>query len=52
MESNTLERYKKIKKVGEGTYGVVYKCQDTETDKVGAIACAGLTLTSLIDRSC
>jgi len=32
MES--LDRYKKEKKVGEGTYGVVYKAHDTTNGQV------------------
>jgi cyclin-dependent kinase len=27
-------RYEKIEKIGEGTYGVVYKARDTETNEV------------------
>ena len=26
-----LEKYSKIEKVGEGTYGVVYKCQNKKS---------------------
>ena len=32
-----LEKYSKIEKVGEGTYGVVYKCQNKETKKLVAL---------------
>ena len=30
-EKELLEKYTKIDKVGEGTYGVVYKCQNKLT---------------------
>jgi cyclin-dependent kinase 2 len=32
-----LQRYRKIEKVGEGTYGVVYKAEDTETGALIAL---------------
>ena len=32
-----LEKYLKIDKVGEGTYGVVYKCQNKETNELVAL---------------
>ena len=31
QEKEILEKYTKIDKVGEGTYGVVYKCQNKQT---------------------
>ncbi|KAL0249442.1 hypothetical protein GEMRC1_004674 [Eukaryota sp. GEM-RC1] len=31
------QRYNRIEKVGEGTYGVVYKCKDTETGQLVAL---------------
>ncbi|KAL0208902.1 hypothetical protein P9112_011489 [Eukaryota sp. TZLM1-RC] len=31
------QRYTRIEKVGEGTYGVVYKCRDTETNNLVAL---------------
>ncbi|OMH84843.1 Cyclin-dependent kinase 2 [Zancudomyces culisetae] len=31
------ERYQRIDKVGEGTYGVVYKAQDVETGRIVAM---------------
>lgn len=30
-DNKQLERYQKIEKLGEGTYGVVFKCKDTVT---------------------
>ncbi len=35
--SNTLKHYKKIQKIGEGAYGVVYKCTNTETQETVAL---------------
>ena len=32
-----LEKYVKIDKVGEGTYGVVYKCKNKETNELVAL---------------
>jgi cyclin-dependent kinase 2 len=32
-----LQRYRKIEKVGEGTYGVVYKAEDTQTGAIIAL---------------
>lgn len=32
-----MERYAKIEKVGEGTYGVVYKARDTNTNQIVAL---------------
>ena len=31
---DNINRYKEIKKVGQGTYGAVYKSTDTQTGKV------------------
>lgn len=33
----SLENYEKIEKIGEGTYGVVYKAQDLITKKMVAL---------------
>ena len=32
-------RYERMDKLGEGTYGVVYKARDIETNEVRTIAC-------------
>ena len=32
-----MERYEKLEKVGEGTYGVVYKAKDRETNEIVAL---------------
>ena len=34
LTSNNLENYEFISKLGEGTYGVVYKARDKTTDEV------------------
>jgi len=33
-QSSPLSRYRKIEKLGEGTYGVVYKAEDLKTGEV------------------
>lgn len=35
--SNGLEKYQKIDKLGEGTYGVVYKAKNRESDEIVAL---------------
>ena len=37
QEKEILEKYTKIDKVGEGTYGVVYKCQNKQTGEYVAL---------------
>ena len=32
-----LDKYEKIEKVGEGTYGVVYKCKNKKTNEFVAL---------------
>ena len=32
-----LDKYEKIEKVGEGTYGVVYKCKNKKTNEYVAL---------------
>ena len=34
---NGLDKYQKLEKLGEGTYGVVYKAKNTETGEIVAI---------------
>lgn len=36
-KSSIKERYDKIEKVGEGTYGVVYKARDNQTKEIVAL---------------
>lgn len=31
MKAGRIDKYKKIKRVGEGAYGVVYEAEDVET---------------------
>lgn len=35
--ASPLERYEKLEKIGEGTYGVVYKARDRTTGKLLAL---------------
>ena len=35
--NNLKERYEKLEKVGEGTYGVVYKARDSYTKEIVAL---------------
>ena len=35
--SSTTDRYEKLEKIGEGTYGVVYKAKDKETGQIVAL---------------
>ena len=35
--SNVSERYKKVARIGEGTYGIVYKAIDQQTQKIVAL---------------
>lgn len=36
-EASQLERYERMDKLGEGTYGVVYKCRDIQTNAIVAL---------------
>ena len=35
--SRAADRYTRIEKIGEGTYGVVYKAQDEESKEIVAL---------------
>jgi serine/threonine protein kinase len=37
MDLNIEERYQRIEKIGEGTYGVVYKARDLQTNDIVAL---------------
>ena len=32
-----IDKYEKIEVIGEGTYGIVYKARDTDTDQIYAL---------------
>lgn len=32
-----MDRYEKLARIGEGSYGVVYKCRDRETGNLVAV---------------
>lgn len=36
-ETNLLAKYLKLEKLGEGTYGVVYKAKERDTDRTVAL---------------
>lgn len=36
-EPNLLAKYLKLEKLGEGTYGVVYKARERDTDRIVAL---------------
>lgn len=35
--NTAMDRYEKLEKIGEGTYGVVYKAKDKETQEIVAL---------------
>jgi len=37
QEASQLERYERQEKLGEGTYGIVYKCRDLVTGQMVAL---------------
>jgi cyclin-dependent kinase len=37
VQSKKIDKYQKIDKIGEGTYGVVYKCKDTQSGDIYAL---------------
>lgn len=37
VQSGKMERYEKLSRLGEGSYGVVYKCRDRETGGLVAV---------------
>jgi len=37
MYASESDRYQRIEKIGEGTYGVVYKAKDKQTNQVNLI---------------
>lgn len=36
-KSPNLDKYEKISKIGEGSYGIVYKCKNRETGQLVAV---------------
>jgi len=37
VQSKKIDKYQKLDKIGEGTYGVVYKCKDTQNGDIYAL---------------
>jgi len=37
MMMKKMDKYQKIEKIGEGTYGVVYKCKDVQNGEIYAL---------------
>jgi serine/threonine protein kinase len=37
MMKSKMDKYQKLEKIGEGTYGVVYKARDTTTGELVAL---------------
>lgn len=37
VQSGKMERYEKLSRLGEGSYGVVYKCRDRDTGGLVAV---------------
>lgn len=37
MDFTVEDRYQKLEKIGEGTYGVVYKAKDLQTNEIVAL---------------
>ena len=37
QEASQLDRYERQEKLGEGTYGIVYKCRDRQTGETVAL---------------
>lgn len=35
--STRMDRYEKLARIGEGSYGIVYKCRDRETGNLVAV---------------
>lgn len=37
VQSGKMDRYEKLSRLGEGSYGIVYKCRDRETGNLVAV---------------
>lgn len=37
VQSGKMDRYEKLSRLGEGSYGIVYKCRDRETGGLVAV---------------
>ena len=49
VDSNILHRYQKIKKLGKGAYGVVWKVKEKKTGKLCALKKIFNAFTNFVD---